>query len=169
MRFAMNRRVWSAPSTILMIVALAACGRTSGDPSGKPPVPGGPWKDPDAISRRGGNGPGGLDKEVLLIGIAPDRGPTAGGTAVFIAGLNFLRPDPVREVLFDNVPVLDFSVLSNTQIDAVTPPHAEGRVAVTLRTGGGSEDTLSDVYEYVAPPPPPPPTPTCLTLNPNSA
>ena len=127
-----------------------------------PPVPGGPPDSPYSTSRKGGNGRHGLDHHLILFGIGPTEGPTAGGTDVLIVGFNFHQAGPVTEVLFGTEPALSFTVQSNNQIDAVTPPQGRGLVGVTVRNDIGEEATLDDIYEYVAPPP------ACLTLTPTS-
>ena len=157
----MKPQRWSIPCLLAAALLIAACLPDS-DSSGRPPVPGGPPKDPDAVPRIGGNGPRGLDHELRLFGIAPTQGPTAGGATVLIVGFNFHQDGPVTEVLFGSEPAATFDVLSNNQIDAVTPPHPAGLVSITVRNAAGREPTLEDVYEFVDLPAP------CMSLTPSS-
>src|SRR3954465_13589574 len=51
--------------------------------------------------------------------ISPTSGPAAGGTSVVITGLNFSGSTSVN---FDRTPATSFTVNSNTQVTAVSPP-----------------------------------------------
>ena len=152
------RSRWSILCALVSMALLVNCLPDSD----KPPVPGGPPDNPYSVSRKGGNGRHGLDHHLILFGIAPTQGPTAGGNDVLIVGFNFHQAGPVTEVLFGTEPALSFIVQSNNQIDALTPPQGRGLVGVTVRNDIGEEATLDDIYEYVAPPP------ACLTLTPTS-
>jgi hypothetical protein len=60
--------------------------------------------------------------------LAPNRGPTAGGTAVTIDGKNFAE---VQAVLFGKTPATSFELVSSEQIIAFAPPGSE-EVRLTL-------------------------------------
>ncbi|WP_197464264.1 IPT/TIG domain-containing protein [Microbacterium sp. TNHR37B] len=82
-------------------------------------------------------------------GIDPDSGTTAGGTAVTITGVCFTG---ATDVLFGTTPAASFTVDSDTQITAVTPPGAEGSVDVTVVGSADCGDgTLPDGFTYVVP------------------
>jgi hypothetical protein len=68
-------------------------------------------------------------------GLNPTSGPTAGGTLVTITGSGFGGP---TQVTFDTSPATDVTVVSFTEVTAVTPAHAVGAVPVTLSDTGGS-------------------------------
>ncbi|MFF6785459.1 IPT/TIG domain-containing protein [Streptomyces sp. NPDC012510] len=79
--------------------------------------------------------------------IAPDEGPTSGGTAVTIAGTNL---DSTDSVTFDGVPA-PFSVINSTTLSAVTPPGTAGAVDVVLTNPAGSATAVGG-FTYVAGP-----------------
>lgn len=90
-------------------------------------------------------------------GLSPAAGPLAGGTAVTITGVNLATTNAVT---FGGVPATSFTVVSNSQITAVTPAGtAAGSVVVAVTTTGGGADKLSFTYDT---------TPTMNTLNPNT-
>ncbi|WP_258544008.1 IPT/TIG domain-containing protein [Streptomyces ipomoeae] len=78
-----------------------------------------------------------------LTALAPPSGPTAGGTAVTLAGNNLLG---ATAVLFDGMAAASFTVDSATQITAVAPSHAAGSTAVTVTTPGGISNSLGYVF-----------------------
>ncbi|WP_046508336.1 IPT/TIG domain-containing protein [Streptomyces odonnellii] len=79
--------------------------------------------------------------------VAPDEGPTAGGTAVTITGTNLTS---TTQVTFDGNPA-PFTVISDTSVSAVTPPGAAGAVDVVVTNDAGSV-TSTDAFTYVAGP-----------------
>ena len=80
--------------------------------------------------------------------LAPLSGPTSGGTSVTITGTRFTN---VNAVTFDGIPATSFTVHSPTQITAITPPHARGRVDVRITARGWvSTNTSKDNYTYGA-------------------
>ncbi|SCK11428.1 hypothetical protein H181DRAFT_00623 [Streptomyces sp. WMMB 714] len=80
-----------------------------------------------------------------LTGISPERGPVSGGTAVTLTGTALTGATAVN---FGAVPA-QFTVVSATQITAVTPAGT-GAAPVTVTTPGGTSDA---VYFFYAVPP----------------
>jgi hypothetical protein len=78
---------------------------------------------------------------------SPTAGPTAGGTAVTIPGTNLTT---TQSVTFDGVPA-PFSVVSDTEIVAFTPPGTAGTVDIVVTTSGGSV-TGTGAFTYTAGP-----------------
>jgi hypothetical protein len=115
----------------------------------------------------------GFDAEVVptpaLIVIGPATGPLPGGTTVTIAGRDLEGTTAVR--FGPNAASANFTVVSDNEITAVSPPGAEpGSVDVTVTTPGGtSAPVAGDRFTYAAPagpqtvitPPPAPAPPTC--------
>lgn len=76
----------------------------------------------------------------VLFGITPNFGPTAGGTSITIAGLNFDKfgVGPSTFVSIGGTPVSLLTVVSNTEIQAVTPPGLVGPRLVALANSNGA-------------------------------
>jgi hypothetical protein len=84
----------------------------------------------------------------LVKGLAPSKGPAAGGTKVTITGSNF---EEVKEVKFGAANAVSFTVRSRTEIAAVSPPGS-GVVDVTVTNPNGtSVPGVPSAFEYVAP------------------
>ncbi|MFF7251497.1 IPT/TIG domain-containing protein [Embleya sp. NPDC008237] len=79
--------------------------------------------------------------------IAPNEGPTSGGTAVTITGTSL---GSTEQVTFDGSPA-PFSVISATSVSAVTPPGAVGPADVVVTNPAGSA-TVVGGFTYVAGP-----------------
>jgi len=77
--------------------------------------------------------------------VSPNNGPTVGGTSVTIGGTNFLAG---ALVLFGTVPATNVSVVSATQIQAVTPANAAGPANVTVQDPGNLNAALSGGFTY---------------------
>ncbi|WP_344447400.1 IPT/TIG domain-containing protein, partial [Kitasatospora nipponensis] len=75
--------------------------------------------------------------------VAPNQGPTAGGTTVTVTGSGFTGATDVR---FGSTPATTFTVVSGTQITAVAPPGGAGMVHLTVTTAGGTSSTF---YYYL--------------------
>src|SRR5207245_2663858 len=79
--------------------------------------------------------------------LSPTSGTAAGGTAVTISGSNFTG---AYAVVFGDTAV-DFTLISDTQISAVTPAHASGALNVTVwTTAGNSAASASSSYTFNA-------------------
>ena len=84
--------------------------------------------------------------------IGPADGPPAGGTSVTIQGNDFTGATSVR---FGSTPASSFDVVSNSEIQVVSPPGAEGAVHVMVSNATGpSIATDSDYFVYAVPTPP---------------
>ncbi len=89
----------------------------------------------------------------IVTSVAPRVGATAGGTSVTITGFDFLGTTVVD---FGATAATGVTVVSATQITAVSPAEAAGTVNVTVRTATGvSATSPADRFTYLAPPPPP--------------
>ncbi|MFI9273416.1 IPT/TIG domain-containing protein [Kitasatospora sp. NPDC052896] len=77
----------------------------------------------------------------------PASGPTSGGTAVTLPGTNLTT---TQSVTFGGA-TAPFSVISDTEISAVTPPGTAGAADVVVTTTGGSV-TLTGGFTYTAGP-----------------
>lgn len=77
----------------------------------------------------------------VLSAVDVDTLPTAGGTVVTLTGSFFSGATAVR---FGDAPSADFTVVSDTTITAVAPPHAAGLAPVTVTTPGGTSRTGAD-------------------------
>jgi hypothetical protein len=82
-----------------------------------------------------------------VLAVVPASGSATGGTTVTIRGVNF---DGATAVRFGTMAALNFVVMSNNQITAISPPHLPGFVNVTVTTAHGtSAVTKNDRYEYI--------------------
>ncbi len=85
-----------------------------------------------------------------IISISPTQGSTAGGTAVTIHGEFFEGATHVR---FGAVQSGSVSVISSTELIAVSPTHEAGTVGIVVSTPGGeSANGEWDFFTYVPPP-----------------
>jgi sugar lactone lactonase YvrE len=83
---------------------------------------------------------------VSVTALSPNQGPIAGGTSVVITGTEFTG---ATAVLFGSTPATSFTVISATQITAITPPSAAGLVSVTVTTPiGTSPNSVQFLYVY---------------------
>jgi hypothetical protein len=84
-----------------------------------------------------------------ISGISPNSGPKAGGTAVTITGSGFTS---ATSVAFGTGPALDVTVVSDTEITAVTPSAAPGVHNVYVTTPNGTNvSTATDHFSYLGP------------------
>jgi hypothetical protein len=84
-----------------------------------------------------------------VTGIAPNKGPTAGGTTVVITGTGFTG---AASAIFGTRSA-SFTVNSATQITATSPAGNAGAVDVTVTTSGVTSSTsAADQFTYFAPP-----------------
>jgi len=73
-------------------------------------------------------------------------GPTTGGLWVEVTGGGF---HDATAVFFGTVPATRFMVLSDTDLLALSPPHASGRVdVVVIGPGGRSAASPGDGFDY---------------------
>src|SRR5216684_3228830 len=92
-------------------------------------------------------------------GIDPNNGPATGGTSVTITGTGFTS---AASVLFGSTPASGITVISDTQITAISPPGC-GIADVTVSTPNGtSAKSKADLFTYN------PSTPTVAYIEPYS-
>ena len=89
--------------------------------------------------------------------VAPNNGPTAGGTPVTITGTNFSAG---ATVTFGAAAAINVVVVNSTTITATTPSGSAGTVAVTV-TVNSQSGSLTNGFTYVVPP-------TVSSVSPNS-
>ena len=92
-----------------------------------------------------------------IISVSPSQGPTSGGTAITIIGTGFTGTTSVTV----GFAVATFTVISSTQINAVTPVGTAGAQNVVVTTPSGSA-TAVGAFTYTAI------APTITTVVPNS-
>ncbi len=82
---------------------------------------------------------------ITVVSLAPNEGPPAGGTPVFISGAGFKVGVTVRfgAVLSTNVTYLGPSALL-----VIAPPNALGTVSVTATNPDGMNSTLANAFNY---------------------
>jgi IPT/TIG domain/Right handed beta helix region len=86
-----------------------------------------------------------------VTGISPNKGPAAGGTIVTITGTGF---SPATGVSFGGAAAVSFTVNTDSQITATSPPGSPGVVDVTVSTANGPSPTsAADRFTYLPPPP----------------
>ena len=85
-----------------------------------------------------------------LTAISTTSGPTSGGTSITITGTGFT---PDTRVSFGSSEAKSFTVISSTQVTAVSPAEPGGTVDVTVTNSGGTSATSSaDKFTFIAPP-----------------
>ena len=82
-----------------------------------------------------------------IVSVTPATGPIAGGTTVTVAGANFQSG---ASVTFDGTPATSVTFVSATSLQAVTPAHAAGPVAVAVTNPDSYAATLSGGFTYSA-------------------
>ena len=100
---------------------------------------------------------------ISATGVNPTQGPVAGGTTVTITGTGFAVGDPATTVTFGGADATDVTVVSSTEITAVTPPSplpspGTGPVPVAVKDAGGGPVTAAQQFTYFT-------TPTIASLN----
>ncbi|MFH8774848.1 IPT/TIG domain-containing protein, partial [Streptomyces sp. NPDC017958] len=78
-----------------------------------------------------------------LTSLVPIQGPTSGRTVVTLTGSNLTNTTAVK---FGTAAAVSFTVLSDSQVTAVSPPGPVGPVQVTVTTRGGTSGGLSHYY-----------------------
>jgi len=91
--------------------------------------------------------------------VSPAAGTTGGGTSVSITGSGFAAGATVR---FGNANATGVTVLSSSQITAITPPGT-GTVAVQITNPDTQSAQLTGAYTYVSTP-----APTVTAISPNT-
>ncbi len=81
-----------------------------------------------------------------VLGVAPARGPAAGGTPVTVVGTGF---SATPQVTFGGAPAGTVGLLDSHRIAVTTPPGAAGPVTVTV-TDGSSSASLANGFTYFA-------------------
>ena len=96
-----------------------------------------------------------------VTGVAPNSGPITGGTDVTITGTGFTDATDVK---FGTVPAASFTVDSNTQITAESPPGTRGirQIRVTTAHGTSEANVPDGRFTYTAS------APTVSSINPSS-
>jgi len=82
-----------------------------------------------------------------VMSVSPTSGPSAGGTAVTIAGSDFQQNATVE---FGGVEATPVTVTSATQIQTQTPAHLSGSVDILVTNPDGQSDKLAGAFTYVA-------------------
>jgi hypothetical protein len=82
-----------------------------------------------------------------ITSVTPARGPQAGGTTVLIEGVGFTGMTQASDVQFDGHDATSYTVLSDAQLLAVSPPGT-GMVALVVTSPAGQAAAL---FTYVPP------------------
>ena len=98
------------------------------------------------IGIRWGLSRGVLSDVVIVLSIAPEEGPAAGGQTVIIRGSGFQTGATVK---FGATPATSVVVINSTTISAVTPAHVAGVVNVTVQNPNLAIFVLVNGYTYV--------------------
>ncbi len=78
-----------------------------------------------------------------LVSIAPNLGPTAGGTVVTLTGDHLTG---ATTVTFDTTAVTTLTVVNDESVTVAAPAHAAGVVAVTITTAFGTSASVDFTY-----------------------
>jgi hypothetical protein len=81
----------------------------------------------------------------VVTGFTPKTGPEEGGTIVTITGTGFIDTE---EVFFDGVAARSFRIISDTELQAVTPA-GNGTATVTVRDVSNNAFVLEDPFVYI--------------------
>jgi hypothetical protein len=77
--------------------------------------------------------------------VLPMAGPNTGGTTVSISGTSF---EMGAGVTFGSLPATNVSVLSSSNLTAMTPPSSSGTVGVTVNNPDGNHVTASGAFTF---------------------
>lgn len=83
--------------------------------------------------------------EPTITGVEPGKGPVSGGTSVTLTGTDFKTG---ASVTFGGTGAVSVTVVSGTEVTAVTPAHAEGTVDVVLTNTDTGTATKAGAFEY---------------------
>jgi hypothetical protein len=111
--------------------------------------------NPDTQSGTLSNGYTYIAPPPTVTNVAPNSGPTGGGTVVTITGTNFVSG---ATVTFGGTAATGVTFVSSTTITVTTPAHAPGAVDVVVTNPDTQSGTFIDGYTYI-----PPPTVTSVT------
>jgi thiamine monophosphate synthase len=89
------------------------------------------------------------DGAPTLASVSPITGSTAGGTTVTLTGAGFLTG---ASVVFGTSAATSVTVVSPTELTAVTPARAVGVVSVTVANPDNQSAELQRAFRFVAPP-----------------
>lgn len=89
-----------------------------------------------------------LDATPEIASLTPDRGPTAGGTAVTVVGTEL---DAETVVFFDTAPALDVTA-ADPDVVVTTPSHEAGTVDVVVTDAEGQTTLVEQAFTFVPPP-----------------
>lgn len=82
-----------------------------------------------------------VDLTPAVTGLNVTAGSTSGGTSVKITGRNFSGAAGQLHVLFGNTEATSVTILSDTQVIAVSPAHAAGIVDIRVQSGTNRQNT----------------------------
>lgn len=85
-----------------------------------------------------------------ITNVSPNSGTTDGGTAVVINGVNFTG---TTAVYFGSTKASSFTVLSDTEIVAISPAEPPGTVDITVVADDITPITLADQFTFISFPP----------------
>jgi hypothetical protein len=94
-----------------------------------------------------------------ITAIAPSSGPSAGGTSVTVTGTGFTG---ATRVAFGALAASSYTVVSDTQITAVSPAQTGGHNIIVTGPGGTSAIVSADLFTYK------PPAPAITAIAPSS-
>jgi hypothetical protein len=80
--------------------------------------------------------------------VMPAKGPAAGGTMVTIIGAHLGEASAVH---FGAAEAVSFEKISSTQLTAVSPAGAPGKVQVTVTTPAGTTESTKAHFKYLKP------------------
>ncbi|MCL5670043.1 MAG: IPT/TIG domain-containing protein [Acidobacteria bacterium] len=104
------------------------------------------------------------DAALTITSVVPDTSPLTGGKTVTINGANFTSgaQSATLSVTFGGVSAAHVTVVSDTQVRAVTPPHKAGTVSVEVTNSDGKSATVGNAFTYT------PASPTMSRVSPGS-
>ncbi|MWC30909.1 IPT/TIG domain-containing protein [Paenibacillus sp. MMS18-CY102] len=97
-----------------------------------------------------------------VTGVDPNNGPMDGGAVVYVNGSNFV---PGLKLFIGNSEATVYNVYPSRIIAGTPSAASAGEVDVKVVNPDGKNATLTNGYEYLAPPPPPAPTISGMSPN----
>jgi alpha-tubulin suppressor-like RCC1 family protein len=86
------------------------------------------------------------DECPIITDVTPDEGPSSGGTTVTIKGTNL---EGVSAVGFGETPALSFTVKSDSEIEAVSPPGLVSPSIKVTNAAGASAPDSATLFNYI--------------------